>query len=156
MDPVCIFKSPSQPHTKRHNFILCCTYISLWWDIYIPIHWYFCNWRNYLLPILNFVFTICGYLRGSGALQWSNLAYLAAHLSSHPNICTCTCKIRKQYDKNFLSSNLKYETNIFVFILRGTWRGGGGGAQNHSCSPYEVISGNYLPQFLWNVDQKWN
>ena len=29
-------------------------------------------------------------------------------------------------------------------------------AQNHSSSPYEVISGNYLPQFTWKVDQKWN
>ena len=62
MDPVCILKSPSQPHTKRHNFILCCTYISLWWDIHIPIHWYSCNWRNYLLPIL----TKMSYLRGPG------------------------------------------------------------------------------------------
>ena len=29
-------------------------------------------------------------------------------------------------------------------------------AQNHSSSPYEVISGHYLPQFTWKVDQKWN
>ena len=27
-------------------------------------------------------------------------------------------------------------------------------AQNHSSSPYEVISGHYLPQFTWKVDQK--
>ena len=29
-------------------------------------------------------------------------------------------------------------------------------AQNHSSSPYEVISGQYLPQFIWKVDQEWN
>ena len=29
-------------------------------------------------------------------------------------------------------------------------------AQKHSSSPYEVIYGHYLPQFIWKVDQKWN
>ena len=29
-------------------------------------------------------------------------------------------------------------------------------AQNHSSSPWEVISGHYWPQFTWKVDQKWN
>ena len=29
-------------------------------------------------------------------------------------------------------------------------------AHNHSSSPYEIISGHYLPQFIWKVDQKWN
>ena len=29
-------------------------------------------------------------------------------------------------------------------------------AQNHSSSPYEVISDHYLRQFTWKVDQKWN
>ena len=29
-------------------------------------------------------------------------------------------------------------------------------AQNHSSSPYEVISGHYLPQCIWKVDQTWN
>ena len=29
-------------------------------------------------------------------------------------------------------------------------------AQNHSSSPWEVIYGDYLPQFTWKVDQKWN
>ena len=28
--------------------------------------------------------------------------------------------------------------------------------QNHSSSPYEFISGYYLPEFLCKVDQKWN
>ena len=28
--------------------------------------------------------------------------------------------------------------------------------QNHSSSPYEVISAHYLPQFTWKVYQKWN
>ena len=28
--------------------------------------------------------------------------------------------------------------------------------QNHSSSPQEVISGHYLPQFTYKVDQKWN
>ena len=49
MDPVCILKSPSQPQDKRHIVIICSTYISLW-NIHIPIYWYSCNWRNYLLP----------------------------------------------------------------------------------------------------------
>ena len=63
MDPLCILKSPSQPHTKRHIVILCSTYISLWWDIHIPIYWYSCDWRNYLLPILTKMFFFC-YLMG--------------------------------------------------------------------------------------------
>ena len=29
-------------------------------------------------------------------------------------------------------------------------------AQNYSSSTLEVISGHYLPQFTWKVDQKWN
>ena len=29
-------------------------------------------------------------------------------------------------------------------------------AQNHSSSPYKVISGHYLPKCIWKVDQKWN
>ena len=29
-------------------------------------------------------------------------------------------------------------------------------AQNHSSSRQEVVSGHYLPQFTWKVDQKWN
>ena len=29
-------------------------------------------------------------------------------------------------------------------------------AQNHSSSPQEGISGHYLPQFIWKVDQNWN
>ena len=28
--------------------------------------------------------------------------------------------------------------------------------QNHISSPYEVISGQYMPQFSWKVDQKCN
>ena len=29
-------------------------------------------------------------------------------------------------------------------------------AQNHSSSLQKVISGHYLPEFIWRVDQKWN
>ena len=28
--------------------------------------------------------------------------------------------------------------------------------QNHSYSPYGIISGHYLTQIPWKVDQKWN
>ena len=43
-----------------------------------------------------------------------NWAYLAFQLSSHPYLCTC--ELRKQYDKKFLSLNPKY-----------IWGGGPGG-----------------------------
>ena len=52
-------------------------------------------------------------------LQWLDLACVAFQLSSHPYLCTC--EIRKQSDKNFLSSNPKYETNIYFFIFGGSW-----------------------------------
>ena len=52
-----------------------------------------------------------------GGLQWSNLAYLAFQLSSHPYLCTC--EIRKQSDKNVLSLNPKYDTNIIFSYLGG-------------------------------------
>ena len=29
-------------------------------------------------------------------------------------------------------------------------------AKNYSSIPYEVLSGHYLPQFIWKVDQKRN
>ena len=51
--------------------------------------------------------------RGSGPI-------LAFQLSSHPYLCTC--EIRKQSDKKFLSLNPKYEKNNTFFIF-----GGGGG-----------------------------
>ena len=50
------------------------------------------------------------------------LFYLAFQLSSHPYLCTC--EIRKQSDKNFFSSNQKYETNIIYFIFGGGGPGG--------------------------------
>ena len=53
-------------------------------------------------------------------LQWSDWAYLAFQLSSHPYLCTC--EIRKQSDKNFLSLNPKYEKIILFFHI---WGGGG-------------------------------
>ena len=58
---------------------------------------------------------IFGYLRGPGrGLQWSDWAYLALQVSSHPYLCTC--EIRKQDDKYFLSSNPKYENKNHFFI----------------------------------------
>ena len=42
-------------------------------------------------------------------------------LSSHPYLCTC--EIRKQSDKTFLSLNPKYENIILFFIFGGTWGG---------------------------------
>ena len=56
-----------------------------------------------------------------GGLQWSDWAYLAFQLSSHPYLCTCV--IRKQSDKKFLSLNPKYEKNYTFFIFGGSWGG---------------------------------
>ena len=66
----------------------------------------------------NFIFlAIYGALRG---LQWSDWAYLAFQLSSHPNLCAC--QIRKQSDKNFLSLSPKYEKKkLFFSYLGGSW-----------------------------------
>ena len=60
-----------------------------------------------------------GLFRGPwGGLQWSDWAF---QLSSHPY--TCTCQIRKQYDKKFLSLNPKYD-KIYTFF---SYLGGLGG-----------------------------
>ena len=54
---------------------------------------------------------IFGFLGGpEGGLQLSDWAYVAFQLSSHPNLCTC--RIRKECDKKFLSLNTKYARNI--------------------------------------------
>ena len=59
-----------------------------------------------------------GLFRGPlGGLQWSDWPYLAFQLSSHPY--PCTCQIRKQSEKKFLSSNPKYEKNIYFFSYLG-------------------------------------
>ena len=59
-----------------------------------------------------------GLFRGPwGGLQWSDWAYLAFQLSSHPY--PCTCQIRKQSDKKFLSLNPRYEKNILFFSYLG-------------------------------------
>ena len=49
------------------------------------------------------------------------LRYLAFQLSSHPYLCTC--EIKKQSDKTFLSLNPKYEKIILFFIFGGSWGG---------------------------------
>ena len=61
---------------------------------------------------------ILGALRGS-----SDWAYLAFQLSSHPYLCTC--EIRKQSDKKFLSLNPKYEKKLNFFHIWGVLGGGG-------------------------------
>ena len=53
--------------------------------------------------------------------QWSDWAYLAFQLSSHPY--PCTCQIRKQSDKKFLSLNPKYGKNIYFFSYLGVLGG---------------------------------
>ena len=55
-------------------------------------------------------------------LQLSHWAYLAFQLSSHPYICTC--EIRKQSDKTFLSLNPNMKNNTF-FHIWGVLGGGG-------------------------------
>ena len=52
-------------------------------------------------------------------LQWSDWAYFALQLSSHPYICAC--EIRKQSDKIVLSLNPKYDKNNIFFIFGGSW-----------------------------------
>ena len=52
-------------------------------------------------------------------LQWSDWAYLAFQLSSHPYLCTY--QIRKQSEKKFLSLNPKYENNLYFFHIWGYW-----------------------------------
>ena len=63
---------------------------------------------------------ILGVFWGPGeGLQRSDWAYLALQLSSHPYLCTC--EIRKQSDKKFLSLNPKYDKNNIFFIFGGSW-----------------------------------
>ena len=57
---------------------------------------------------------VLGALRGSSMIR---LTYLAFQLSSHPYLCTC--EIRKQSDKTFLSLNPKYEKKIILFFIFG-------------------------------------
>ena len=48
-------------------------------------------------------------------------------LSSYPlTLSICTCQIRKQSDKNFLSLNPKYEEKTHFFFIFGGPGGGGG------------------------------
>ena len=61
-----------------------------------------------------------GARRGSSMIRL-NLSCFPAILSSHPYLCTC--EIRKQSDKTFLSLNPKYEKIILFFIFGGSWGG---------------------------------
>ena len=49
-----------------------------------------------------------------GGLQWSDWAYLAFQLSSHPY--PCACQIRKQSDQKFETQNMK-KYILFLHIL---------------------------------------
>ena len=63
-----------------------------------------------------------GLFRGPlGGLQWSDWPYLAFQLSSHPY--PCTCQIRKQSEKKFLSLNPKYEKIYTFFHIWGVLGG---------------------------------
>ena len=65
---------------------------------------------------------ILGYLGGpEGGLQWSDWAYLAFQLSSHPYICTC--QIRKQSDKEIF----KFKPKIWKKYTFFSYLGGPGG-----------------------------
>ena len=57
-----------------------------------------------------------------GGLQWSDWAYLAFQLSSHPYLCTC--EIRKQSDKKLLNLKPKIWRKKILFSCLG----GPGGA----------------------------
>ena len=60
---------------------------------------------------------ILGALRGSSMIRLN----LVFQLSSHPYLCTC--EIRKQSEKTFLSLNPKYEKIILFFIFGGVLGG---------------------------------
>ena len=57
---------------------------------------------------------VCGFINTSNG---TILQYTGCQLSSHPYLCTCG--IRKQSDKNFLSLNPKYEKIILYSYLGG-------------------------------------
>ena len=55
------------------------------------------------------------YILGAlGGLQWSDRAYLALQLSSHPYLCTC--EIRKQSDKIW---QVQIQNMLFLFFIFG-------------------------------------
>ena len=63
-----------------------------------------------------------GYFGGpEGVFNDQTKTYLAFQLSSHPYLCTC--EIRKQSDKTFLSLSPKYAKNNTFFIFGGSWGG---------------------------------
>ena len=65
---------------------------------------------------------ILGALRGSSMIRLNLSCFPAIH--SPPYLCTC--EIRKQSDKTFLSLNPKYEKIILFFHIWGGPGGGGG------------------------------
>ena len=79
------------------------TYVQQGETIWKP---YFHTWAKMLKKSI-----FLGYLGGPEGV------YLAFQLSSHPY--QCTCQIRKQSDKKFLSLNPKYEKNIYFFSYLG-------------------------------------
>ena len=87
-----------------------------WRDMYIK--WtQFKNSCSYIWAKMIFL-TIFGYLRGTEGgewIQWSDWTYLAIQLSFHPYLCTC--EKSKQSDKNFLSSNQKYDFFSYLGVL---------------------------------------
>ena len=72
-------------------------------------------------------------------LQWLDWAYLVFQLSSHPY--PCTCQIRKQSDKKFVSLNPKYEKKYtFFFIFGGPGKQIFQGSKTSSQSRHMYIS----------------
>ena len=57
------------------------------------------------------------YILGYFGLPWTGPILL----SSYPHPYLCTCQIRKQYDKKFLSLNSKYEKYTFFSYVGGSW-----------------------------------
>ena len=89
--------------------------------IHIPIHWYSCNWRNYLLPVLTKMYNLWLFEGPWGPFNDQTGPIL---FPSYPSIYIyvhVSNLIRKQSDKNFLRLNPKYEQNIIIFIFGGSW-----------------------------------
>ena len=94
------------------------------------------------------MYTIFDYLRGPGGPSMIRLDPSASQLSFHPYLCTC--KIRKQSDRNFLSSNPKYEKNICFLYLGG---GGGGLMLNPRLPNFQGSTTSSQSRHMYNKEK---
>ena len=84
-----------------------------------------------------------------GLFRGPDWAYLAFQLSSHPYLCTC--QIRKQSDKKFLSLNPKYKKIYFFFIFGGSW---GALMSNPGERKFQASKTSSLSRHMYNKGKK--